>query len=130
MRVHQIYEILTLAECYARARRIAPSTLSLCASQSSSWLDRCATGNVTIRSAVAFVQWLSNNWPIGLEWPVDIDRPKPESNSPAGPLFPQPATAGGALTSQLGVQNFRTKNNLLLLLYHTSVFFIFYSVTY
>ena len=99
-RIHQIYEILTLAECYARARRIAPSTLSRCASQSSSWLDRCATGNVTIRSAVAFVQWLSNNWPFGLEWPADIDRPKPESNSPASPLFPQPATAGGALTSQ------------------------------
>ena len=80
---NQIKEILILAHRYARARRIAPSTLSRRANQSSTWLDRCATGNVTIRSAIAFVQWLSNNWPFGLEWPSGIDRPEPERHSPA-----------------------------------------------
>ena len=80
---NQIKEILSLAHRYARARRIAPSTLSRRANQSSTWLDRCATGNVTIRSAIAFVQWLSNNWPFGLEWPSGIDRPEPERHSPA-----------------------------------------------
>ena len=87
MRIHQIKEILGLSHRYARARRIAPSTLSRRANQSSTWLDRCATGNVTIRSAIAFVQWLSNNWPFGLEWPAGIDRPEPEPHSPARGCF-------------------------------------------
>ena len=41
-KIHQIHEILILAERYSRARRIAPSTLSRCGNQSGSWLDRCA----------------------------------------------------------------------------------------
>ena len=90
MRNNQITEILNLAHRYARARRIAPSTLSRRANRSSTWLDRCATGNVTIRSAIAFVQWLSNNWPLGLEWPSGIDRPEPERHSPARGGFALP----------------------------------------
>ena len=86
-RIHQICEILTLAECYARARQIAPSTLSHRAKRSSTWLERCATGNVALRSAIGFVQWLSNNWPIGLEWPAGIERPEPERGSPARAFF-------------------------------------------
>ena len=86
-RIHQICEILTLAECYARARQIAPSTLSHSACRSSKWLERCATGNVTVRSVIGFVQWLSNNWPFGLQWPAGIDRPEPERGSPARAFF-------------------------------------------
>ena len=81
--MHQICDILTLAGCYMRARRIAPSTLAHRAVGSSTWLERCATGNVTMRSAIAFVQWLSNHWPFGLEWPAGIARPAPERGSPA-----------------------------------------------
>ena len=77
-RIDQICEILTVAECCARARQTAPSTLSHRARRSSTWLDRCAAGNVAIRSTIGFVQRLSNNWPFGLEWPAGIDRPKPE----------------------------------------------------
>ena len=73
-RIDQICEILTVAECCARARQIVPSTLSHRARRSSTWLDRCATGNVTNRSTTGFVQRLSNNWPFGLEWPAGIDR--------------------------------------------------------
>ena len=98
-RIHQICEILTLAECYARARRIAPSTLSQRAKRSSTWLERCATGNVTIRSAVGFVQWLSNNWPFGLEWPAGIDRPEPERGSPARVFLAPSSCVRGSATS-------------------------------
>ena len=107
-RIHQICEILTLAECYARARQIAPSTLSHCARRSSTWLYRCATGNVTIRSAVGFVQWLSNNWPFGLEWPARIDRPEPERGSPAHALFATSSCVNGSATSfEVTPQRFR-----------------------
>ena len=77
-RIDQMWEILTVAERYARARQIAPSTLSHRARRSSTWLDRCATGSVPIRSTTGFVQRFSNNWPFGLEWPAGIDRPEPE----------------------------------------------------
>ena len=98
-RIHQICEILTLAECYARARQIAPSTLSHRSRRSSTWLDRCATGNVTVRSVIGFVQWLSNNWPVGLEWPAGIDRPEPKRGSPARPFFAPSSCVNGSATS-------------------------------
>ena len=98
-RVHQICEILTVAECYARARQIAPSTLSHRATRSSSWLERCATGNVTIWSAIGFVQWLSNNWPFGLEWPAGIDRPEPEGGSLARAFFASSSCVNGSRAS-------------------------------
>ena len=63
------------------------------------WLERCATGNVTIRSAVGFVQWLSNNWPVGLEWPAGIDRPEPERGSPARAIFVPSSSVNGSATS-------------------------------
>lgn len=85
-RIDQICDILTLAERYAGAKGIAPATLAHRAMRSSTWLERCATGNVTIRSAIAFVQWLSNHWLPGLEWPAGIDRPDPERGSWQCPL--------------------------------------------
>ena len=97
-RIHQIREILTLAGSYSRARQIAPSTLSHRACGSSTWLDRCTTGNVTIRSAVGFVQWLSNNWPVGLEWPPGVDRPDPEPGSPARAFFVPSLCVNGSAT--------------------------------
>ena len=88
-----IEDILLLAGRYARARRIATSTLARIATGSSTWLDRCASGRVTIRSAVSVVQWLSDHWPEGLEWPSDIARPQPTPGSPqaAYPFPPPPA---------------------------------------
>ena len=54
-RIHRICEVMALAECCARARQVAPATLSHRASWSSTWLGRRATGNVPIRSAIGFV---------------------------------------------------------------------------
>ena len=98
-RIHQISDILSLAERYARARQIAPSTLSHRAIRSSTWLDRCATGNVTLRSAIGFVQWLSNHWPFGLEWPAGIDRPEPEGGAPARAFFAPSSRVNGSAAS-------------------------------
>ena len=81
--MYAIQDILRLANRYATARQIATSTLAREATGSSTWFERCVTGRVTIRSATAVVQWLSDHWPRELEWPVDIVRP--ESGSGAGP---------------------------------------------
>ena len=80
--MYAIQDILRLADRYAAARKIATSTLARAATGSSTWFDRCATGRVTIRSAIGVVQWLSEHWPKELEWPADIARP--ESGSRAG----------------------------------------------
>ena len=79
--VYQIDEILTLAERYASARRMSEATLSYRATRSSTWLERCARGRVTLHSAIAFVQWLCDHWPPGLAWPERIERPESGRNA-------------------------------------------------
>ena len=78
-RVASIAHILALSERYTSARRITTRTLARRATGSSTWLERCAGGRVTIESAIAFVRWLSEHWPPGLEWPRDTERPEPAS---------------------------------------------------
>ena len=95
--MYAISDILLLAERYAGARRIATSTLARIAAGSSTWFDRCASGRVTIRSAVAVVQWLSDHWPDGLEWPAEIARPTPAPNSLDAPPRSPPSPAGNPL---------------------------------
>ena len=85
--MHAISDMLRLANRYAGAKKIARSTLARTATGSSTWFDRCATGRVTIRSAVAVVQWLSDHWPEGTAWPIDIPRPEPAPDSPAAAHF-------------------------------------------
>lgn len=70
-------DILALASCYAKYKYIAASTLAREATGSSTWLKRCESGRVTIRSAIAVVQWFSDHWPKNLDWPSDIPRPAP-----------------------------------------------------
>ena len=79
-------DILRLARRYAAARQIATSTLGRVATGSSTWFDRCETGRVTIRSATAVVQWLSDHWPKELEWPADIERPEGVPDPVVAPL--------------------------------------------
>ena len=54
-RIHRICEVMTLAECCARAWQVASTTLSQRGSRSSPWPERRATGNVTSRLAIGFV---------------------------------------------------------------------------
>ena len=54
-RIHRICEVMTLAECCARARQVVPATLSQRASRPSPWPERRATGNAPIRWAIGFV---------------------------------------------------------------------------
>ena len=117
--MHTIREILSLAERYAAARRISATTLARQATGSSTWLERCERGRVTFESASAFVAWLSEHWPPGLEWPPDIERPegahdaRSRARRPSDPAAP-PVRVGtngevaspGALCRALGVSRF------------------------
>ncbi len=74
-------ETLRLMHIYADACGLAMSTVSRKVG-SPSMADRLATGRVTIATAVRVEQWLSDHWPEGLEWPLDIPRP-PKSRDAA-----------------------------------------------
>ena len=101
-------DILSLASCYAEAKRITDSTLAREATGSSTWLKRCASGRVTIRSAIAVVQWLSDHWPENLDWPSDIPRPSPSR----GAFITRSIPGGTALSSDTSlVQNNRVGQN-------------------
>ena len=75
--MREINRILTVADRYARARRILPSTLGRLVTGSATFFDRLEEGRVTIRRAEAAIQWFSDHWIAGLEWPPDIPRPEP-----------------------------------------------------
>ena len=94
-RIHRICEFMILAECCARAWRIASTALSHVASRSSTRLGRRATGRVPIRWAIGFVPWLSNHRPFG------IDRPEPERGLlPGRSSRPRPAPMALPLRSR------------------------------
>lgn len=40
-------------------------------------------GGCTVETALIARQWFSDHWPADLEWPRDIDRPKPSKKEAA-----------------------------------------------
>ena len=72
----------------------SPHTVGRLASGDGRLYHRLAAGrDITTRRAARVVQWLSDHWPAGAEWPSDIPRPAP---TPGGD--PEPP-AGGAGSS-------------------------------
>ena len=56
----------SLADVYAKERRILLSTLGRLVTGSATFFGRLEEGRVTIRRADAAIQWFSSNWPEGL----------------------------------------------------------------
>ena len=69
--------ILRVAAVYGAHRNFALSTVGRIAMGSGQFFKRLKAGRVTIRRAGAALQWFSDHWPAGLEWPADIPRPTP-----------------------------------------------------
>ncbi|WP_425155527.1 hypothetical protein [Candidatus Palauibacter sp.] len=79
------FNILILSERFAGARGIQLTTLGQKAVGSGDLFNRLNEGRVTFRTVDRLVQWLSDNWPEGLEWPPHIPRPEPPAAVGAGP---------------------------------------------
>ncbi|MCY4548166.1 MAG: hypothetical protein OXC28_07350 [Defluviicoccus sp.] len=73
-----------LARIYAEARNITMGSLGTYLVRDAYFFDRLATGRVTIRRAERALQWLSDHWPAGLDWPADIERPPPGAGAEPG----------------------------------------------
>ena len=84
------HPVARLIACYARHTGRTVGTISLYATGSGATYARLAAGrDITTRRAARVVQWLSDHWPAGAEWPSDIPRPTP---SPDGD--PEPPAGG------------------------------------
>ena len=66
-----------LAHRFCGARAIKLSTLGNLAVGNARLFEGLDAGRVTVRTLRRLIQYLSNNWPEGLEWPSDIPRPEP-----------------------------------------------------
>lgn len=69
--------VIRVARRYMGARGIKGSTLCRLAVHNSTAWQRLPSGKVTIRTVNRLIQYLSDHWPEGLEWPPDIPRPEP-----------------------------------------------------
>ena len=74
-------QIFQLVRIYTEVRQIAVSTLGRLAVGSSSVLIRIERDQATVRTIKRLVQYLSDDWPPSTDWPEDIPRPEPSSDS-------------------------------------------------
>ena len=69
--------LMRLGGIFAEARGIALASLGTYMVRDACFFDRVRNGRVTVRRVERALQWLSDNWPDGCEWPADIPRPEP-----------------------------------------------------
>ncbi len=75
----------TLARAFARATNRAESTVSRLSTGSGDTFSRLRRGHsITTCRADRAVQWFSDHWPAGLDWPEDVPRPAPRVESQRG----------------------------------------------
>lgn len=76
--------LIRLVHLYGAAAGLTPRTVSTYAAGSGDFCDRLERGHdITTRRAERVIQWFSDHWPEGLEWPSDIPRPAPGAKGKA-----------------------------------------------
>ena len=76
--------ILRLIDAAASRSPHSPGSIGRWASGSGDFTPRLRRGHdITSRRAERIVQWLSDHWPDGAEWPSDIPRPPPSDQKAA-----------------------------------------------
>ena len=69
-------------ERYAERTGLSAHSVGRYASGSGDFYGRLKRGrDVTTRRAGRVLQWLSDHWPDGLDWPADIPRPSPRKDA-------------------------------------------------
>lgn len=80
-------DLLTVLRAYCEARKIALPTLSTRILNDGRALSKLAsgTGTLTMRNYDRCMDWLSVNWPEGVQWPEGVSRPTPTVSLPPNP---------------------------------------------
>ena len=69
--------LIIVAGTYCASARRSRSRVSTIIFNDGKRLDRIADGaDLTTTAWERAMQWLSDNWPEGLEWPAGVERPK------------------------------------------------------
>jgi hypothetical protein len=69
-------DLVRLADAYARHRSLSMSTVSTYVRNDGKFFDKLkGSSGCTLKTAAAVLKWFSDNWPVDLEWPGDLDRP-------------------------------------------------------
>lgn len=78
--------LVAIAVAFANAENCALSTVSRRCRNDSAFFRRISDvdKSFTLRTFDEVMQWFSDNWPHGQEWPEEIDRPAP--SEPTSPL--------------------------------------------
>ena len=74
--MNAIAALLALCSEYGRAAGVEPSTVSWRVFGDTKKLQALAgSADIQVRRCERAVQWLSDHWPEGAEWPDDVERP-------------------------------------------------------
>lgn len=76
-------QIICVADVYGRAMGIGRKRISTIVLKRGSKLDQIAKGRDLMTEIFErAMQWFSDNWPDGAEWPRDVPRPSPSNRIP------------------------------------------------
>lgn len=69
--------LMVCASAYAASRKLSLTTLGRLAAGDWRFFDRVTEGSTTFtaRKYDEVIRWFSDNWPEGVEWPADVQRP-------------------------------------------------------
>lgn len=74
-----ILNLLTLSDDYARFTKVGEKTVSSRVFGDGKKMGALRRGaDITVSRYNLALQWFSNNWPDGVEWPAAVNRPAPE----------------------------------------------------
>ena len=74
--MNAIHHLLQLVDAYRAARQLSDARVSTLVFNDGSKVKTLREGrDIGVRTAMRAVQWFSDNWPEGAEWPEDVERP-------------------------------------------------------
>lgn len=83
-------QLQTLIELYSAFTKRRPSYVGYMCAGSGDFYSRLVAGrDVTTRRSRRVIEWFSDHWPEGLDWPADIPRPVPNPPHGAGLASPK-----------------------------------------
>lgn len=82
-----IHHILTCASAFAEARGVSEARVSTLVFNHGARIKLLREGaDLRMRSADAAMQWFSDHWPEGVDWPAGVPRPDPSGAGVQNPL--------------------------------------------
>jgi hypothetical protein len=93
----RIDQFIVTSNVYCAAHGLSRSRLSTLILGSGVRIDRIEAGaDIGSRTLSRAMQWLSDNWPVGTDWPAEIERPalsRPDQPGEGASANPAPALA-------------------------------------